>query len=429
VSREGLGLVVTGGAQAFAAGGYGPSALDALLPLSSRPGARRRVTVLLDRSGSMEQERRLQRAVEAIVRLCAGLTPEDRLQVISFAAAPDRPLPASPVPPARFLGQPAADLRRLQPAGPTRIAPAVSAAVAELDRNEAGEVEETRVLIVLSDFRDQGFDGRSEALRSSLQRLDVETVAVLLDPEPETEARSAALGARLIRADRITPELLLEALPVRGWVEEGVTTRRVSQERRSPTGPLRGWNPVRKGDAARVWLESGAGAPLAADARRGAGFVTAFASDILLEDWTRALLPELVTAVLPPGTEMACWWEGPDLLFRVPEALGCGPFFVEVAGRAAPARERTPGVFQVALRGGASGTGPLLLLDPARKLLGRLLPPVGLDPEWAREPIRPDSTPTGAGARQGRGPRLRCPFLVVALALLVVLGAARPAPR
>ena len=86
----GGGLVILGGDQAFAAGGYTGSQLDALSPLASSPPAPARQWVLLaDSSGSMSSPvdgtTRWKRAAAAVAQLLPLLPPSDPVSVGSFA--------------------------------------------------------------------------------------------------------------------------------------------------------------------------------------------------------------------------------------------------------------------------------------------------------------------------------------------------------
>ena len=417
VNRSGCGLVVTGGARSFAAGGYGPSPLDALLPLSSRPGARRTVVVVLDRSGSMESDRQLLRAVDATLQLSSGLTADDELQVIPFAAAPDRAVPDEPVSPARFQVEAAPELARLEARGPTRIEPALSTALGLLASVEEGR---TRIMLLLSDLRDPALDPVASALRTAMKKASVQLIAVLLNPVPETVARGSALGGRLVRAPRITPRLLIEAVDHRGWVEEPKKVRPTDRPAGAGAVELRGWNPVRKGRDASVWLQSGTGEPLGARVRRGAGFVTAFASDVLLEPWSGALLPQLVRSVMPTLELQESWWDGEHLVFRLPGGREVHevPWLGFAKGRQ-PARERSAGLWEVLVPAGVFRGGPITVRQAPTAPGARLWPPPRPALEWSRQPLGSMGFDSPQGSR--RGQPWRWPFLALALLLLLVL--------
>jgi len=147
----GGGLVILGGARAFAAGGYAGTQLEALSPLASHPPAPTTHWVLLaDASGSMSAQAasatRWRIVTDAVVQLLPRLPPEDLVSVGSFAEKVQwwvegrsvREAQAVPLPPTGAY-----------PHGPTNLQPALEAIARTADSGMPIQ------LLVLSDFDTQ----------------------------------------------------------------------------------------------------------------------------------------------------------------------------------------------------------------------------------------------------------------------------------
>lgn len=176
VTDGGLGLLVLGGDAAFAAGGYGDSPLDDLLPVSSRTGERPPLEIVLvvDSSGSMNEEvgraRKLALAKEAVLALRPALGQADRIGIVAFAG---EPRVVSPLVPLAQWDTLRSALLGIQAGGGTRITPAVEAAAALFAPTRDG-ARTVRHLMLLSDGRSADFDVprlvglcRSKALSAS----------------------------------------------------------------------------------------------------------------------------------------------------------------------------------------------------------------------------------------------------------------------
>jgi von Willebrand factor type A domain len=409
LTRRGLGLWVVGGPNAFG-GGYAASRIDDLLPLSSRRSDSRTITVMLDTSGSMEKDGRLERAIEAVTQLASSLSPEDRIQVLPFTQEPAAPIPDEPVSPTDFLSRGIPALRKLSPFGGTRILPVVDAALA---RPRAKD--QKTLFIVVSDFRDDSatIEGL-EARREKMNAASIECFAFLFEESRHTQPdrtvaeqnfeRAASLvTVTVIRVENMTPRVLLEAVESESFHWEGTST--VLPDGR-PGPAVLWWNAVREGQGALVEVKTREGKPLMATAFRGAGRSAAWAAwpalatldeeAARIRDWagktarpaewrriTARREADAVTVSMPPAS--------------VPE----GPLTLRGG---AGLRERTPGVFEVPAAGG--GGESLEILEAGRPFATVALPPAG-DPEYAF----PAGLPAGeAGAPLGRGGRLRAPW-------------------
>jgi hypothetical protein len=145
--RGGGGLLLAGAKSAFGKGGWGGTLLDDLSPLKARPDRHQlHITLLLDRSGSMDRDGRFDAARVAVRSLARRLSDSDRLDVIAFGVTQE----------ARgFKGGDDAGveawLRTLAPGGGTDLAAAIDRA---LDGKSPDEGAPQRMLMILTDWED-----------------------------------------------------------------------------------------------------------------------------------------------------------------------------------------------------------------------------------------------------------------------------------
>jgi len=208
VARGGLGLLAIGGDAAFAAGGYGDSPLEDVLPVSSRTGRRPplEMVLVMDSSGSMNETvgfgprapRKLTLAKQAVLALRAALDPADRVGVVAFAGEPRT---VSPLVPASEWESLRRRLVSLEAGGGTRITPALEAALDLLPPAAAGEDQPVRHLLLLSDGRSLDFDVASLVSRCRERGVSVSAVATGDDADLESLGRLAReTSGRLYRA-------------------------------------------------------------------------------------------------------------------------------------------------------------------------------------------------------------------------------------
>ena len=210
VARGGLGLLAIGGDAAFAAGGYGDSPIEDVLPVSSRTGRRPplEMVLVIDSSGSMNETvgegpgapRKITLAKQAVLALHAALAPADRIGIVAFAGEPRT---VSTLVPASEWETLRVRLVSLEAGGGTRITPALAVALDLLPparpvespaATAAGENQPVRHLLLLSDGRSQDFDLPLLIGRCRERGVSVSAVATGADARlaAEADARLAA---------------------------------------------------------------------------------------------------------------------------------------------------------------------------------------------------------------------------------------------
>ena len=195
VARGGLGLLAIGGDAAFAAGGYGDSFLEDILPVSSRTGRRPplEMVLVIDSSGSMNETvgsgpgapRKITLAKQAVLALHAALAPADRIGIVAFAGEPRT---VSTLVPASEWETLRSRLVSLEASGGTRITPALAGALDLLPPAAAGENQPVRHLLLLSDGRSQDFDLPLLIARCRERGVSVSAVATGADARLAAEA-------------------------------------------------------------------------------------------------------------------------------------------------------------------------------------------------------------------------------------------------
>jgi Ca-activated chloride channel homolog len=128
--RQGGGLIVTGGNETYGESVYRGSGLEALLPVTAAEAIETRkpvvaIVLVIDRSGSMVEENRMELAKLAAKQSVQVLDPQDKAGVMAFS---DAPLWVAEIEP---VGDKVPLLRKidtLQPAGQTNMYQAVERA-------------------------------------------------------------------------------------------------------------------------------------------------------------------------------------------------------------------------------------------------------------------------------------------------------------
>ncbi|HUX15846.1 MAG TPA: vWA domain-containing protein, partial [Phycisphaerae bacterium] len=208
VARGGLGLLAIGGDAAFAAGGYGDSPIEDVLPVSSRTGRRPplEMVLVIDSSGSMNETvgegpgapRKITLAKQAVLALRAALAPADRIGIVAFAG---QPRTVSTLVPASEWETLRSRLVSLEAGGGTRITPALAGALDLLPPTDTGQTKTVRHVLLLSDGRSQDFDLPFLITRCRERGVSVSAVATGADADLESLGRLAReTGGRLYRS-------------------------------------------------------------------------------------------------------------------------------------------------------------------------------------------------------------------------------------
>jgi len=114
--------------EAIAQGGGGPGG-GARLPLN--------LSLVIDRSGSMYDERRLEFVVEAVKFLAANVTPEDKVSLVAFADRAKVILEADKIHDRGALQRALDDMDLLEIGGGTQMALGMQAGIEEVNRNHS----------------------------------------------------------------------------------------------------------------------------------------------------------------------------------------------------------------------------------------------------------------------------------------------------
>ena len=298
VRQRGLGLLVLGGEHAFARGGYRESTLESVLPVLSEPAALDQpaaIVFAVDKSGSMGQGSggvdRFALAQRAVLETARGLTERDSLGLVVFDVVPRVLIP---------LGPAAAGTLALErdwqasPNGGTKLAPALDAAIGQLERSAAAR----RMLVLVTD----GFvdDLSLAGLRARLEASRIETIALAVGPDADVDAlqrlvgEGANAGAGLVlRVEQAAALPLAMRSSVerrRSRVERGAIAVQQRQPLPFPPGTWSDWPTVtayavtRSRPEAVVALQSQRGDPLIAYQNFGLGRVVVVTSG--LGPWT-----------------------------------------------------------------------------------------------------------------------------------------------
>lgn len=291
----GKGLVVVGGDESYAAGGYFRTPLEAMLPVDLNLPSKLDIpavamVLVVDRSGSMGEGHtfngagvtKLELAKEAAYRAVAQLSTKDYLGVISFDSAADWVVSLQPLgDPSQFKGR----IGGISLGGGTNIysglAPAVDALV--------GSKARSKHIVLLTDGQSEGGDYEGLLKRMHESAITISTVAVGTDADTNfLKNLATAGGGRYYYTEEgnALPEIFAHEshLAARSYlVEHDFTPARTSP---SPLLDGLGGLPALHGyvgtspkPAGQVVLVSDAGDPVLAQWQYGLGRVIAWTSD------------------------------------------------------------------------------------------------------------------------------------------------------
>lgn len=289
VEDHGGGFVMIGGENSFGTGGWGGTAVERLLPVRFE-GERQReqpklgLVLVIDKSGSMSAEDKLDLVKEAARATARTLDPTDEIGVIAFDS---RPHVLVRLQPSSNRIRIASDIRRLSSGGGTNALPALREAYLQL----AGSNALVKHVILLSDG--QSPEGGIDALVGDMRDADitVSSVGVGAGAGKDLLRRVARKGrGRFYYShdgtdvprifSRETREVTKNAIRERSLlprVAKNVQALRGIDFGRAPG--LRGIVPVQAKRMSEVLLRTHEGDPLLVRGRRGLGRTAAFASD------------------------------------------------------------------------------------------------------------------------------------------------------
>ena len=289
VRDHGGGFIMVGGPNSFGMGGWSGSTVERLLPVRSE-GERQReqpklaLVLVIDKSGSMSSEDKLDLVKEASRATARTLDPSDEIGVIAFDS---RPHVMVRLQPASNRIRIAADIRRLTSGGGTNALPALREAYLQLAGSNAlvkhvillsdGQSPENGLSALLGDMRDSditvssvgvGAGAGKDLLRRVANRgrgrfyysHDGTDVPRIFSRETREVTRNAAKERALY------PRVSKNVQALRGIDFSGAPG-------------LRGIVPVKPKSMSEVILRTHLGEPLLVRGRRGLGRTAAFASD------------------------------------------------------------------------------------------------------------------------------------------------------
>ena len=324
--RDGYGLVVTGGARSYAAGGYEGTALDEVLPVWSnpteaRPDPRLAIVLLIDRSSSMSRETpddkvKIDLAIEAAVEAVEVLDEGDIIGVIAFDENTQWIVPPRAMESGADLSSVVDAIQRIQIGNLTDLFLAMYTARERLQRVDAS----VKHVILLTDGK--AHRGDFEAMTRSMRRRDItiSSIAIGEDADKELLTEVARLGnGRYYFAPTASdlPRVLTQETRLAG---EFAIVEREFQPRLQTPSPvfagelqgqalpnLTGYVRTRAKPTAEVVLASDSNDPILAQWQFGRGRAVAWTSDLggdWAEDWSQwsmfnAYLRQAVDWVMP----------------------------------------------------------------------------------------------------------------------------------
>lgn len=289
VRDHGGGFIMIGGEKSFGVGGWKGSTVEKLLPVYFE-GERQReqpklaLVLVIDKSGSMSSEDKLDLVKEAARATARTLDPSDELGVIAFDS---RPHVLVRLQAASNRIRIAADIRRLTSGGGTNALPALREAYLQLAGSNAlikhvillsdGQSPETGINALLGDMRDADITVSSVGVgagagKDLLRRIANRGRGRFYYSHDGTDVpRIFSRETREVTRNAIVEQTLLPR------VAKNVQALRGIDFARAPG--LRGIVPVKAKKMSEILLKTHLGDPLLVRGRRGLGRTAAFASD------------------------------------------------------------------------------------------------------------------------------------------------------
>lgn len=288
----GRGLAMTGGVDAFGAGGYRRTPIEDILPVNLDPLDTSMqpdlgLVMVIDRSGSMTDDggsggrSKLDLAKESVYQASLGLSQRDKIGLVVFDENAEWVLPFQDLPSVADIEQ---ALSQFGPGGGTNIRPGMEQAAQTLSR---ADTKIKHVILLTDGIADSNYSDLVSQMRE--QSITISTVAIGSDANPNLEQIAEQGGGRFysVRRAADVPGIFLQETVVvagRDIVEAEFTPEIALQTQliRNLGGlpALRGYNGTEVKETARTMLVTPDGKPVLAQEQIGLGRTIAWTSDL-----------------------------------------------------------------------------------------------------------------------------------------------------
>ena len=285
VKRQGGGFIAIGGSEAFGLGGYQNTPVEKILPVDFKNETPQNnqssaIALVIDKSGSMQENRNLEIAKEAAKASVGALKPQDRVLVVGFDDAPYIIVPMT-----RAVNRSNINTKisKMHPSGGTNIRDALEMTYLEMAMVSA----KTKHVILLTDGH-SSYTGIDSLVREMAKaRITVSTVA-LADADTTLLSRIANLGkgrAYLARDNSSVPRIFVEETNrvANQAIVETPFVPQVARNHEMIKGvtfqTLLGYVGTKAKSGSQTILKAPGGAPILAHWSLGTGKTTVFTSD------------------------------------------------------------------------------------------------------------------------------------------------------
>jgi len=438
VRELGHGLLMVGGEDSYAAGGYGDTPIETLLPVSMRTRGVNiqpdvALVLVIDRSGSMSGEK-LELAKEGVAQAFLALQDEDQVGLIAFDTDATWIVDLQRKPP---IDQVLGSIGSVSIGGGTDLRPGLDQATTALEKVDA---KIKHILLLTDGQADSNYEDVVERIKA--QGITLSTVGVGDGYDANLRLIAPETGGRFYEALNFNdvPRIFFDEtirIARRGIVEEtftpllgsplGAASTLVRDLRETP--PLHGYNAVTPRDTAQVVLAAPNGDPILAQWQYGLGRSAAWTSDMKgqwARDWVAwngfgrfaaGLVETLLTPPIAEGYEASTTIAGAGLALDLrvdPAAQGAGstgrPYgrLLAAGGEAVdvPLIEREPGRYRGTIPLPPAGVYRVQVVAPDADGTENILATTGAVVPPSAEYLQPEGNPgllkaiaDGAGGR------------------------------